>query len=197
MFCFFGHCPEVKQRLRQELETVLGKDLTKPITSKNLDELHYCDAVIKEVTRHRPVAHANGRVNVEKDEVGGFVWPEGFLFMTLYSAIMKRKDYWTEPEKFDPDRFYKIEENDKYLLERQHVKNSFTMFGGGTRICPGRKLAMIELKCLLSLIYRKYDIELADMNAPLKYKCSLLTTCEELIVKIKPRNSKIDNYNNS
>jgi cytochrome P450 len=179
----------VKQRLRQEFETVLGKDVTKPITSKDLDGLHYCDAVIKEVTRHFPVAFLNGRVNTEKDEIGGFIWPERTSFVPLYCAIMKHKDYWTDPEKFDPDRFYKIEENDKYLLERQHVKNSFTMFGGGTRICPGRKLAMIELKCLLSLIYRKYDIELVDMNAPLKYKCSLVNMCEELIVRIKPRNN--------
>jgi cytochrome P450 len=178
----------VKQRLRQELEMVLGKDLTKSITSKDLDRLQYCDAVIKEVTRHCPIAFMNARANAEKDEVGGFNWPERTSFITLNHVIMKRKDYWTDPEKFDPDRFYKIEESDKYLLEKQHVKSSFTMFGGGTRICPGRKLAIIELKCLLSLIYRKYDIELADMNAPLKYKCSIITICEELIVRIKPRN---------
>src|SRR5204862_8260908 len=104
----------------------------------------------------------------------------------LYSAIMKRKDYWTDPEKFDPDRFYKVEESDKYLFVKQYVKNSFTIFGGGIRICPGKKLAMIELKCLLSSIYRKYDIEMMDMNAPLKYRSGILTACEELIVKIKP-----------
>ena len=84
MFCFvvyyLGHYPEVKQRLRQELETVLGKDLTKPLTSKDLDELQYCDAVIKEVNRHCPVIFINGRVNAEKDEIGGFSWPEGLRF---------------------------------------------------------------------------------------------------------------------
>jgi len=177
----------VTQRLRQELETVLGKDLKKSITLKELDELKYCDAVIKEVNRHFPITYINCRVSAEKDEIGGFIWPEGTSFFVLYSAMMKRKDYWTEPEKFDPDRFYKVEESDKYLLEKKHGKNTFTLFGGGIRVCPGRKLAMIQLKCLLSMIYRKYDIELVDMNAPLKYRCGLLINCKELMFKFKPR----------
>ena len=96
------------------------------ILSKDLDKLQYCEAVIKEVSRHRPIVYANARMNVEKDEVGGFIWPEETSFQILYSAILKRKDYWTDPEKFDPDRFYKIEESDKYLLEKQHAKNSFS-----------------------------------------------------------------------
>ena len=102
---------------------VLGKNLEKPITSKDLDKLQYCEAVIKEVSRHCPVVFANGRVNSVKDEIGGYIWPEGTTFRIFYSAIMKRKDYWTDPEKFNPDRFYKIEESDKYLLEKQHAKN--------------------------------------------------------------------------
>lgn len=61
---FLGHYPEVKQKLQQELEQVLGKDLTKPITSKDLDELKYCDAVIKEVFRHFPVTFVIGRVTL-------------------------------------------------------------------------------------------------------------------------------------
>src|SRR5436305_15258860 len=101
---------------------------------------------------------------------------------------MRRKDYWNEPEKIYPDRFYKTYESYKYLLEKQHFKNSFIMWGGGVRICPGRKLAMIELKCLLASIYRKYDIELIDTNAPVKYKeSSLLMSSIELFVKVKSR----------
>jgi cytochrome P450 len=177
----------VKQRLRQELDTVLGKDLTKPVTTKDLDELRYCDAVIKEVTRLCPIVFILSRLNFEKDEVGGYIWPEKTQFQMFYAAMMKSKDYWTDPEKFDPDRFYKIEESDKYLLEKQHVKNSFTIFGGGIRVCPGKKLAMIELKCLLSSIYRKYDVEMADPKAPLKRRSAIITVCTELIVKVKPR----------
>jgi cytochrome P450 len=188
MLCFVIYClernPEVKQKLRQEFDLVLGNDLTKPMTFKNIEELKYCDAVIKEVYRHIPVVFALGRVSTEEDKVGGYNWPKGTRFQILKSVLMKRDEYWTDPEKFDPDRFYKVEEGDKYLREREHAKDSFFMWGGGIRICPGRKLAIIELKCLISMIYRKYDVELA---APLKLKSDIIKTCKELLVKVKPR----------
>jgi cytochrome P450 len=188
MLCFVIYClecnPEVKQKLRQEFDSVLGNDLTKPLTFKDVEELKYFDAVIKEVFRHMPVVFMLGRINIEEDKVGGYHWAKGTQFQMLTSVLMKRDDYWTDPEKFDPDRFYKVEEGDKYLRERQHAKNSFIMWGGGIRICPGRKLAMTELKCLIPMIYRKYDVEL---TAPLKFKTDILRTCEELVVKIKPR----------
>ena len=138
MLCFIvyylGHYPEVKKRLWQEIDEIFGKDLTKPVTYKDLEELQYCEAIIKEVYRIIPVAFLNSRVNVEDDNVGGYNWPKGTIFQMLYSAIMKRKDYWTNPEKFDPDRF-------KYLLEKKKIKNTYSMFGGGIIMYPGRKLA--------------------------------------------------------
>ena len=193
MLCFIvyylGHHPEVKKRLWQEFDEILGNDLTRPVTFKDLEELQYCDAVIKEVNRHSPVAFMIGRVSTESDNVGGYEWPEGSVFHMYFGSIMKSKDYWTDPEKFDPDRFYKLEESDKdkYLLEKQKMKNTYSMFGGGIRMCPGRKLAMIELKCLITLIYRNYDIDLADINAPIKYESGFINSCRELMVKIKPR----------
>ena len=191
MICFvvyyLGHYPEVKQRVQRELDVVLGKDLTKPLSYKDLDKLQYCDAVIKEVNRHFPILFMIGRFNTESDNIGGYDWPKRTQFQMLYSAIMKHKDYWTDPEKFDPNRFYKVEESDKYFLEKQKVKNAFPMFGGGLRICPGRKLANIELKCLMAFIYRKYDVEMADINAPLIYRSKTVNFLGELIVRVKPR----------
>ncbi|PKY45186.1 hypothetical protein RhiirA4_459699 [Rhizophagus irregularis] len=93
-----------------ELDDIIGNDSTKPITYKHIDELRYCDAVIKKVYRHFPVAFSLGHVSAEK----------------------KR--------------------NDKYLLEKQHVKTAFLIFGGGIGACPGRKLAMVKLNCLLASI---------------------------------------------
>uniref|UniRef100_A0A1D1XKT0 Cytochrome P450 83B1 n=1 Tax=Anthurium amnicola TaxID=1678845 RepID=A0A1D1XKT0_9ARAE len=190
LFCYIvyylGRYPEVKQKVLRELDAVLGKDLTKPVTYEDLNELQYCEAVINEVNRHCPVSFWMSRINAERDNIGGYDWPESTLFQMLYSSMMKHKDYWTDPDKFDPDRFYKIDESDKYLLEKKKEKNVFPMFGGGIRICPGKKLAIIELKCLM-VYFRKYDIQTADINAPLKLKSTFINAVNEFMVKVKPR----------
>jgi len=190
LFCFIvyylGRYPEVKQRVLHELDTVLGKDLTKPITYEELEELQYCEAVINEVNRHCPVSFIMSRLNAERDTVGGYEWPKETIFQMIYSEIMKHEDYWTEPDKFDPDRFYKVDESDKYLLEKQKAKNVFPMFGGGIRICPGKKLAIIELKCLMAY-FRKHNIVMADTNAPLKLRSDYINAVEIFMVKVKPR----------
>ena len=54
----------------RSLDEVLGKDFTKPITYKDLDELQYCYAVIKEVYRLFPVVFSLGRVNFDQDQEG-------------------------------------------------------------------------------------------------------------------------------
>ena len=135
------------------------------------------------------------RINTEEVEdiakiagLPGYKWPAFSLWEMNYSIIFKDPEYWTEPEKFNPDRFY-YPSSDEFKKERNQHKCAFTMFGGGLRICPGRKLAMIELKSLMVLLYRKYDVELVNINAPLKIKSVALNTCKELPVKIRKKTS--------
>ncbi|PKY62339.1 hypothetical protein RhiirA4_286892, partial [Rhizophagus irregularis] len=60
-------------------------------------------------------------------------------------AIHKNDDYWKEPNKFNPDR---------WMVEKFELKENSFMFGGRLRLCPGRKLATIELVCLIALLFR-------------------------------------------
>ncbi|CAG8652190.1 3895_t:CDS:1, partial [Scutellospora calospora] len=80
------------------------------------------------------------------------------------------------PEKFIPKRFYDSQEI------KNHQKFSFSMFGGGLRACIGKNIAMLQMKLLLTLLYRyrKVDVELVDMNAPLKIRNSTSNLCENL-----------------
>ncbi|PKC00251.1 cytochrome P450 [Rhizophagus irregularis] len=76
-----------------------------------------------------------------------------------------------------------------YLAHNQDVKKKMIEeIDRIFQVCPGRKLAMIELICLMALLYRKYEIDLVDMNVPLKVVSGGVTSCTELLVEIKPKN---------
>jgi len=163
----------------EEIDQIFQGDKTRQITENDFYHLKYCEAIAKEVTRVFPVSNSFSRCIEKSDEVAGYQWPADTKFRVDTLAIHRHKDYWEEPDKFNPDRWM--------VKDFEPKKHSFIMFGGGLRICPGRKLAMIELVCLRALLFRKYEIDLVDMNAPLKVVSGSISTCPELLVKTKPR----------
>ncbi|GES74966.1 cytochrome P450 [Rhizophagus clarus] len=177
---YIAHHPDVKKKMLEEIDRVFQGDRTRPITESDFHNLKYCEAIIKEVDRVHPVANMMARYSQEPDEIAGYNWPAGTMFHINAVTIHRHKDHWDEPNKFNPDRWM--------VKDFEPYKYSFVMFGGGLRVCPGRKLAMIELICLMALLFRKYDIDLVDMKAPLKTKSIGITTCTELLVKVKLRN---------
>ena len=98
-------------------------------------------------------------------------------------GIHRHPSDWTDPDAFNPDRWLTTSSDKK-----KRNKNAFMQFGGGIRVCPGKNLALAEMKTFMALLYRKYDVELVDKVAPLKYHYSFNRQCDELKVKIKPRN---------
>ncbi|EXX60361.1 cytochrome P450 [Rhizophagus irregularis DAOM 181602=DAOM 197198] len=177
---YLAHYPDVKRKVVEEIDRVFQDDKTRPITEKDLHQFKYIDAVIKEVDRVFPVSNMLQRYGAEPDEIAGYKWPRGTMFQVNAVSIHKNKNYWEDPETFNPDR---------WMVEGfEPKKYSFIMFGGGLRVCPGRKLAMIELVALTALIYRKYDFDLVDMEAPLQVRSGIISACTQLLVKVKSRN---------
>ncbi|CAB5203667.1 unnamed protein product [Rhizophagus irregularis] len=177
---YIAHNLDVKKKLIEEIDRIFQGDETRPITENDFQKLKYCEAIAKEVARVFTVVPSFTRYINKPDEIAGYKWPAGTMFRINADAIHYNRDYWEDPDKFNPDR---------WMAEGfESNKHSLLMFGGGLRICPGRKLAMIELVCLIALLYRKYEIDLVDMNAPLKVISGGVTACTELLVEIKPRN---------
>ncbi|PKY38468.1 cytochrome P450 [Rhizophagus irregularis] len=176
---YLAHNQDVKKKLIEEIDRIFQGDKTRPITENDFQKLKYCEAIVKEVSRVLTIAPVFTRYINKPDEIAGYKWPAGTMFRINADAIHYNKDYWEDPDKFNPDR---------WMAEGfESKKLSFLMFGGGLRLCPGRKLAMIELVCLIALLYRKYEIDLVDMNAPLKVINGGVTACGELLTKIKHR----------
>ena len=163
-----------------EIDRIFQGDKTRPITEEDFNNLKYCKAIVNEVSRIFSVVNSIPRCLEKPDEIAGYQWPAGTVLRINIDSIHSNEDYWEEPDKFNPDR---------WMAEGfEPKKHSFIMFGGGLRICPGRKLAIIELVCLMALLFRKYEINLVDMEAPLKTESYTVTACTELLVEIKPRN---------
>ncbi|CAG8550161.1 22040_t:CDS:2 [Racocetra persica] len=168
-------------KLLEEIETVFRDDPNRPLTMEDLNKLRYCEAIIKETSRIRPTVSMVSRFLDQTDEIAGYKWPSDLLFIMYVRGINNNPLYWKDPDTFNPDRFY-----DLSSVENQH-KFAFSMFGGGVRTCLGRNLAMMEMKILLASLYRKFDVELVDMKAPLDVRTSTVTICKHLDVRIIPK----------
>jgi cytochrome P450 len=172
--------PDVKKKMLDEIDRIFQDDKTRPITESDIHNLKYCEAIVKEVARFFAVVNSVQRFLDKPIEIGGYQWPAGTMMRINMDAIHNHEEYWEEPDKFKPDRWM--------VEDFEPKKSSYIMFGKGLRICPGRKLAMIEIISLMALIFRKYEIDLVDKETPLKTESSLVTAGIELLVEIKLRN---------
>ncbi|KAF0356957.1 cytochrome P450 [Gigaspora margarita] len=161
------HSPHVKQKMIDEIYTIFPPNTPYNLNYVDLIKLEYCDAVMNEASRIISVAVDVARYIPNSCELAGYRWEAGTTFHMNINGIHSNENYWPNPEIFDPDRFYK--KNDD-MNNKVGNKFSFIPFGGGLRVCPGRKLTMIELISLVVVIFGKYDIELVDMNARQKQK---------------------------
>ncbi|PKY17814.1 cytochrome P450 [Rhizophagus irregularis] len=177
---YLAHNPDVKKKMLDEIDRIFQGDKTRPITENDLNNLKYCEAIAKEVSRIFSVVNSLPRCLERPEEIAGYQWPANTHVRINIDAIHHNSEYWEEPEKFNPDRW--LDEG------FEPKKNSFIAFGKGLRICPGRKLAIIELVCLMALLYRKYEIDLVNKDAPLKTLSFSITACTELLVEIRLRN---------
>ncbi|CAI2166114.1 17732_t:CDS:2 [Funneliformis geosporum] len=186
-FCFIvyhlGRYPDVRELMLQEFNSVFGDDLDRSIEHEDLNKLVYCDAIIKEVSRMMSIVPVIFRMSIKDDMIQRHCFPAETQINVNVPAIHMNPAHWKNPEKFDPSRFL----NQGVSGGNRIAKNSLLIFGGGPRMCPGKNLAMTELKTLMVLLYRKYDVELVDMDEPVKYHYSVIKHCDNLMIRIKEK----------
>ncbi|KAI0388392.1 cytochrome P450 [Xylariaceae sp. FL0594] len=154
--------PSCLTKLREEHDAVLGTDPEKAasvlIESPHLlSSLPYTLGVIKETLRLYPQA------GTMRESPAGFLlsgdkgtqYPvEGFDLWLSAHTIHRNPHYWTRPEEFLPERW--TVRKDDPLYPPQH--NAFLPFSIGPRNCIGMELAMTEMKLVLVLMVRTFEI---------------------------------------
>lgn len=145
------HPEELKKTMEEQNRLMQGKDV---LTFDELKEMNHLEHVMKETLRLRPPLIMLMR-RVQKDvEFKGFTLPKGSLVSVSPLLIHRLPNFWTDSNKFDPERHAPPRCEDK------NYRYAFMAFGAGRHKCSGELFAYLQVKTIWSYILRTYDIEL-------------------------------------
>jgi cytochrome P450 len=143
--------PEWQDKLREESERIGDA----PLDIEALEKLETYDLVINEALRMQTPLGFNFRRAVRDTEILGYYIPEGTDVVTWPAINHRLPELWTDPERFDPDRFAEPRS------EHKKHRYAFAPFGGGAHKCIGMVFGQLEIKTVLHRLLRRYRLELA------------------------------------
>ena len=147
------HAPVAIARLRAESDALRAGDAA-PNDIETANRLVYASAVANEAMRIRPVAptlllEANHDV-----VIGDVAVPKGtWIALHTRPPALDARNF-GDPLVFRPERWI-----DPSATGGAHEPSANIPFGSGPRICPGRTLALLEMKLVLTMLFGDFDVE--------------------------------------
>ncbi|KAI9264946.1 cytochrome P450 [Phascolomyces articulosus] len=152
--------PEIQEKAREEAIRLLGDEPKDIIPSADqLREMPYINMFIKENLRHNGTATMVFARKTEEDTdlEGVFIPKDTPVVVDLYE-IHHNESIWTNPFKFDPERFVPGGEADQLAK----MGSTWLPFGNGQRICIGMNFSLAEQRVFLPMLLRKYELSLPE-----------------------------------
>ena len=176
--------PDVFSRMRAEIDAALGTDAL-PERPEQLGTMSYTEACISESMRMHPVAPLIGAEALNDTTVGGVAVPKKTVVLLLTRVGAMQDANFTDAAAFRPER---------WLMPAADGNNKKTSipFGAGPRLCPGRFLAIEEMKMMLSMLVRNFDIESVDTpdGAPPRERLTLTMAPVGVRLKLRRRQER-------
>ena len=159
MLYLLSRHPAALARARDEVRAVLGPERL-PSRPEQLAALDYVEACAHETMRLKPVAPLLVMQAARETVVAGVALPPGGLMVFLSRAGSLDARHFAEPEVFEPARWLKDAAGP--LAAPGSAKRVSMPFGAGPRICPGRYLALLEMKMAIAMLLGSFEIESVD-----------------------------------
>ncbi|MDE2275712.1 MAG: cytochrome P450, partial [Burkholderiales bacterium] len=152
--------PAALARARDEVRAVLGDDRV-PTRLEQLAALDYVEACAHETMRLKPVAPLLVMQAARATVVAGVALPAGGLMVFLSRAGSMDARHFAQPEAFEPARWLKPTgpQAGGGVAAPGSAKRVSMPFGAGPRICPGRYLALLEMKMAMAMLLGSFEIE--------------------------------------
>ncbi|KAJ7675032.1 high nitrogen upregulated cytochrome P450 monooxygenase 2 [Mycena olivaceomarginata] len=170
--------PDVYAKLKKEIDNAFGADEDTLDVAK-LQNMVYLNACINEALRLFPAVPTficrSPKVGGGPVLVAGRVVPEGTNILLPFWALQRDARYFSMPDKFWPERW----------IERTfHNKtDAFCAFSQGSQQCSGKALAYREMRVVITMILKKFDVMFEEGYNPEDWEAGLRD--DTVIVKDK------------
>ncbi|KAF9533273.1 cytochrome P450 [Crepidotus variabilis] len=132
-FFAMAKLPDIQKKAQEEIDRVVGFDRLPTFEDRPL--MPYCEALLREVLRWRPVTPIGvPHFTMDEDVYEGYRIPKGAIAVANIWGMSRDPSKYDDAETFDPSRFFlpngELNDDDVHYA-----------FGFGRRVCPGRYLA--------------------------------------------------------
>jgi cytochrome P450 len=148
-----------------------------------LEQFRYLDAATNEAMRIKPVAPIMGLETNKEMLVGDILMPPGTAMLACLRHSGQLAGEFTDPDTFQPERWLG---EDPVLANDSPTRKLFP-FGGGPRFCPGRFLAMAEVRMVTSMIARNFTLSYDENALPVEELFTFTMTPSALPIKLSLR----------
>lgn len=157
-----GRSPDVWSRVRAEADRVLGEPGTANASEHSpLTELREARHVVHESLRLHPAGLFALRQAARDVSVGGFTIRRGTLILWSPYLAGRDENAWTDPLRFDPDRFADLSDD-----QQAQADQAWVPFGRGPHMCLGFGLAQMELTLAISRLAQRLDLSATSAEIP-------------------------------
>jgi len=144
--------PESLQRASEEVRRV-SPELSS-MTPETMASLGYVEACANEAMRLKPVAPMMLSEALRDTTIGDVRVPAGTIVWLIFRHDTILDRFFPDARAFHPQRW--LQEGARGA---DSAKRIAMPFGGGPRVCPGRYLALLEIKMAMTMLLGQFDVE--------------------------------------
>ncbi|WP_280466285.1 cytochrome P450 [Nocardia brasiliensis] len=144
---YLAQNPEYQYSLQSEVDDVFARIPDYDLRYDDLSQFEYLGKFFSEVVRDRPPAWMFSRVCATDLSIGSYAIPEGTTIIFSPYLIHHHKDYYQDPDRFDP--------SNSEAVKGPH----YIPFGSGPRKCIGQSFALTESRLCLALLCRDWEFK--------------------------------------
>ena len=149
---YLAQHPEIVDKVREEVSAFVN-DKGVIDSVEKLDNLEYTEQVANETLRMKPTTPTLMMTAKENQVIEGIEIPKGTNVLMQTKVAQTDEANFIQPNDIKPERWA----SSGCPMHGNHKPEAMKVFGGGARFCPGKILAIHEMKMAIAMICHNFD----------------------------------------